>query len=129
MTDAPGVLIASLIGRIGVSFTVLVRERRRFMRKLLVAGVSCFALGLSGAAFAAGGGSGSTGGGSGNSGGAQSGTTGTDTSGGVSGNTGGNTAGGKAAGAGNNQQSDTTSQREACPPGALDTSNCIKKGQ
>src|SRR4051812_19723888 len=140
------VLTAARDGRTGARSAVLVRERRTFMRKLLVAGVSCLALGLAGTAgvtglslglagkaFAAGQGSGSGGGqGSGSSSGGQgTGATGLSSSPGVAG---GNTSGdlGSSTGAGASGTSNsTTSQREACPPGAARTGDgpCIKKGQ
>jgi hypothetical protein len=88
------------------------------MRKILIAGVSALVLGLSSAAFAN-----SVTAGSGGT------TTGGDTAQGVSGSTGGmvGTVAGRTStefGTG----SDTTSQREACPPGDVEVNhtNCIK---
>jgi hypothetical protein len=89
------------------------------MRKLLIAGVSALALGLSSAAFAN-----SVSLGAGNSGG---------TTEGASGSTGGMpaTVAGRTSPELGGTGSDTTSQREACPPGDAVTSerglsNCIK---
>src|SRR3954462_8830043 len=132
------VLTAARDGRTGARSAVLVRERRTSMRKLLVAGVSCIALGLAGTAgvtgfspglaakaFAAAQGSGSSGGGQG------TGATGLSSSPGVAGgNTSGDLGSNKGAGASGTSNS-TTSQREACPPGTVRTGDgpCIKKGQ
>src|SRR5438309_11651529 len=65
------VLAAARDGHTGARWAVLVRERRMSMRKLLIAGVSCLALGLAGTAgivgkaFAAGQGSSNSSGGQG----------------------------------------------------------------
>src|SRR4051794_19222038 len=151
------VLTAARDGRTGARSAVLVRERRTSMLKLLVAGVSClalglagtagvtgFSLGLAGKAFAAGQGSSGSGNagqgsGSGNAGqgsgsgnaGQGTGATGLSSSPGVAGgNTSGDLGSNKGAGASGTSNS-TTSQREACPPGTVRTGDgpCIKKGQ
>src|SRR3954470_6938569 len=141
------VLTAARDGRTGARSAVLVRELRSSMRKLLVAGVSClalglagtagvtgFSLGLAGKAFAAGqgGGSGNAGQGSGSGNAGQgTGATGLSSSPGVAGgNTSGDLGSNKGAGASGTSNS-TTSQREACPPGTVRTGDgpCIKKGQ
>ena len=92
------------------------------MRKSLIVGVSCLALGLAGEAFAAG---------QGTNAGQGTGATGLSSSPGVAGgNTSGDLGSNKGGGASGTSNS-TTSQREACPPGTARTGDgpCIKKGQ